>query len=252
MIWLVLSLLSLLLLPAQAWAAIAVVQTTSVSGAGVSSASTAPDITTTNGNLIVCSIFYFTFNAFTSITDADSNVYSTSISEITGSTSSNSHAQQKYSNVITGSATANFTATFTGNSSFDLHCTEISGQATGSVLDKTATKVDNSGTSHTSSSTATTDQTNELLMGGGSISLYPGSDLTFTATGSFTEQESITAQLGVTFGSITASRVVSGTAAYAFTFTSDVSDSGIMGMISTWRELVVAPTVRRRAPMTLQ
>lgn len=238
-----------LLLPLPAVAAIAYVQEAHVSGIGVSFVNTG-DITTTNGNLIVCTGSHYADSLF-AITDSKSNSYTTSIGELTSSADSNTHLTQQYSNNITGGATHNFTWTFNTAGDVDFSCIEVSGQATTDVLDRTASKIDNSGTSHTSSATANTTQNDEILVGAGMLGAF-FCECTFTAGGSFTERVNITTSFGVTVGQIIATRVISAAGAYSFTFTTDASETGAIGAISTWKAPLAAPTIRKRGAMTLQ
>jgi hypothetical protein len=251
-----LTLLLILLLPVQSWAVIAVVQSVGFSTSGVSLATTS-NMTTTSTNLIICdAAAYLSGAAFdgTPVTDSKSNAYVTAISEIASASDSEARATQVYKENATGGASHNFTLTMTGNASIALACKEVSGALTSGALDKTSTKVDNSGaTNNTSDLTATTVQADELLAGGGSIAQGLGATISFTATGSFTTDQSFPNVDGGAFGLISASKVVSATSTYQFTYDLDAAPDGSLGWISTWNASggAAAPAVRRR-PMILQ
>lgn len=237
-------LLLFLSVPQTASAAIAYVQGVSASGIGVSSLTTG-SITTTNGNLLICTATAYAGSLFL-ITDSKSNSYTDSITEQVSSADANTHLRQQYVNNATGGATHNFTYTFNITGDVDLGCIEVSGQATSNVLDKTATKIDNpNGTSQTSSSTATTAQNDELLVGAGMLGAF-FCECTFTAGGSFTARVNITADFGVTVGQIVATRVVSVSGAYEFPFTTNASETGAIGAISTWKAAATVGASKRR------
>jgi hypothetical protein len=240
-----------LLLPFQSWAVIAVVQSVGSSTFGVSSVTTS-NITTTGGNLLICDAAYYQNGAsFTSVTDSKSNTYAHAITEFASAFDSESRARQLYKENASGGASHNFTLTMTGNAYMALACKEVSGALTSGALDKTATKSDNNGSSVTSSTTTTTAQANELLAGGGSIAEELGGSTNFTATGSFTENQNFPNNNGGDFGLISASKVVSATGSYEFTYTLDHTPNGSLGWISTWKASGAAAAPKRR-PMVLQ
>lgn len=107
---------------------------------------------------------------------------------------------------------------------------EVSGAAA-SPLDQTAAATDPNGTSHTTPSTGTTSQANELLIGvGGTIDIT-----TYTNDGGagWTEQTNIATDASHE-GIITGSKAVSAVGTYAYTYTTGSAVDAAQG-ISTWK-----------------
>jgi hypothetical protein len=149
-------------------------------------------ITSTNGNLFIAdTCYYLQGNTFTSITDSKSNSYTQAGSTVVSSGDLEGQAREYYIANGTGGATHNFTVTLSGNGFPALAAKEVSDALTSNVLDRTASKSDNSGTTGlTSSTTATTIQANELL--NGLACLWPTSGtIAFTAQSGFTANVNI-------------------------------------------------------------
>lgn len=193
---------------------------------------TTTGVTTTTGNLFVASTG-FCCAAFTSVTDSKGNSYTNAIADITDAIGGKS--RQDYKENGTGGASHTFTLTGASAAFFGtMSVTEVSGAATSGALDKTATGITNPGaTSHTTSSTATTAQANELLLGFGSTSAGPTTFTTDTGAG-WTEQTNISTDAD-TEGLITGTRIVSATSTFAYTYTTAETRDATQG-ISTWKE----------------
>jgi hypothetical protein len=202
------------------------------------SAITTSSITSTTGNLFICDASHYS-TTFTSITDSNSNVYVDSMAEITSASSVRTREQYKANG--TGGSSHTFTLTTVDVTYLSLACLEVSGAAA-SPLDQTASKADNSCTTGcTSTSTASTGQANELLIGTGSGGTF--SNAIFTAQSGFTQDQNITNGMVLLVGHMS----VSATGAYVFTFDTDHGpDIDLMGTISTWKAAAAAPTVARR------
>jgi hypothetical protein len=224
--------------PAQA--AIAVVQETNCSSEPSASCTT-PSIASTTGHLFVVSVgFCCTTGDHTSITDSHSNPYGLVIAEFA---SGSAFAMQYATAGGTGGATHTFTS---NHASAGVYATisvlEVSGAAA-SPLDQTQTGIDavSCCTAHSSTSTATTAQANELLLGFGSTT--DASTFTTDTGAGWTERTNIASD-GDTEGLITGSRVVAATGTYAYTWTTNVATRAVSG-ISTWKE-ATAVGVRQR------
>lgn len=133
-----------------------------------------------------------------------------------------------------GGASHTFTLTGASGSFFGtLSVTEVSGAATSSPLDKTATDTDPDGsTSHATAATGTTAQANEILIGFGS-SAAPTAYTTDTGAG-WTELSNISTDAD-TEGLITGYRIVSAVGTFTYTYTTDTAEENVLG-ISTWKE----------------
>ena len=210
-----------------AYAAIAVVQTTSCVATATTTCNAGP-ITTTTGNLFIASTSYCC-DTFTSVTDSNGNVYVNAIADTADGTGGT--VRQDFKAVGVGGAGHTFTLTGASGSFYGtLSVTEVSGAAS-SPLDKTATGAD-AGNSHTTASTATTAQANELLLGCGGC-FFATAYTTDTGAG-WTEQTNLDTDAN-TEGLITGTRIVSATGTFAYTYTSSVSRACAQA-ISTWRE----------------
>lgn len=224
-----------------AHAAIAVVQTVSCSSHAAASCTTGA-ITTTNGNLFVASSswMFHSLVSFTSVTDSKSNAYTNAIADTIDTASNEYTIRQDYKAAGSGGASHTFTATLSDAYFVSLSVIEVSG-ASSTPLDQTATGADGNGTSHSTSSTSTTSQANELLIGNSTA----GDNITFTCGGSYTERTNIPADGGVnTSGLLNCSRNVTSASTYAF----DFSTSGLARTssgISTWKEAAAGGTRQR-------
>lgn len=210
-----------------AHAAIAVVQTVSCEAQGATTCNAGP-VTTTNGNLFVASTSYCC-DTFTSITDNNSNVYVNAIAD--QADGSGGTIRQDYKAVGTGGAGHTFTVTGASASFFaTLSVQEVSGAAA-SPLDQTAADTDAISTSHSTPSTGTTAQADELLIGvGGTISTT-----TYTTdTGAGWTEATNVATDADSEGMVTGYMVVSAVGTYAYTYTTGTGRATAQG-ISTWK-----------------
>lgn len=209
-------------------AALAFVQKVSCA-ASASDTCTTASITTTTGNLIVVGAGYQE-DAFVSITDNKSNTYIEAIAEVACCSATNK-GQQRYKANASGGASHTFTLTGASGSFYgEISVAEISGAATASPLDKTMTGTETS-TDHSSGSTATTSQANEILIGFGTS--RDGATLTTDTGAGWTEIDRYEATANIPL--ITGYRIVSATGTYAYTYTSSPSLEAVQG-ISTWKE----------------
>jgi hypothetical protein len=245
----------ILLLASPAWATIAVVQSVGAQATNLSSVTT-PSITSTTGDLFICDAGYIALGAsFDSITDNKGNAYAVAVPEFSSSGDSDRRAQQRYAANGTGGASHTFTFTATGNMFPALACKEVSDAQTSNVLDRTSSFGDNSTaltTGLTSGSTAGTTQSDELLAGGGMLG-QGTADTTFTAQSGFTANQNLSHVSGSFNGMISASKVVSATGSYAFTYDiSVVSGAPSLGWIATYKSASGAPTVTRNPFIIIQ
>lgn len=194
-------------------------------------------ITTTTGHLFVASTSYCCA-AFTSVADNQGNSYANSIADTADA--SGGTIRQDYTASGTGGASHTFTLTGSLSTFFaTLSVIEVSG-ATASPLDQTAAAATAFGTSHTSPTTSTTAQANELLIGfGGGIQIT-----TFVNDGGagWTERTNVATDAD-SEGIIVSSQVVSAASGYAYTFTTGTATNPA-GAISTWKESVAVTRQR--------
>lgn len=178
--------------------------------------------------------------AFVSITDNKSNVYANAVPEVS---QDSGLGRQDYKE--NGAGGASHTFTFTGDSGglfLTLSVTEISGAATSSALDQVKSATTSvAGTSHTTGSTPTTTQANEILVGFGS-SIFSTTYTTDTGAG-WTEQTNQQTDASHE-GLLTGTRIVSATGTYAYTFTSGSSVTMVQG-VATYKEATAASTRQR-------
>jgi hypothetical protein len=193
--------------------------------------------------------------SLSSITDSKTNTYLVAVSEFSSSGDSDRRALQQYVANGTGGANHNFTATFSGGVYPAFACKEVSDANTLAPLDRTASFGDNSTaltTGLTSGSTAGTTQSDELLAGGGMLGQGMG-DTTFTAQSGFTANQNLSHVSGSFNGMISASKVVSATGSYAFTFDISVaSGAPSLGWIATYKSASGAPAVTRRGVVVIE
>lgn len=224
---------ALLLLLLTAWpaqAAIAVVQTVSCEASGASTCTTT-GVTTTTGNLFVASSSYCC-SVTPTISDSKSNSYTESIADNADPVSGTGIVRQDYTSAGTGGALHTFTITGGAGLYATLSVSEISGAAA-SPLDKTAIGGDVFATSHATNTTATTTQSNELLIGvGGSVDI--GATFVTDSGAGWTEQTNAPTDID-SEGIITGTKVVSTAGSYAYTFTTTANARSSQG-ISTWKE----------------
>lgn len=224
-----------------AHAAIAVAQTVSCSSHAATSCTTGA-VTTTNGSLFVASSswMFHSLTSFTSVTDSKSNAYTNAVPDTIDTASNEYVIRQDYKAAGAGGASHTFTATLGAAYYVSLSVIEVTG-ASSSPLDQTAVGSDGNGTSHSTASTSTTAQANELLIGNATA----GDNITFTCGGTYTERTNIPADAGTnTSGLLNCSRNVTSASTYAFDFsTSDLARTS--SGISTWKE-AAATTTRQR------
>lgn len=241
---LLLALALLLLAPWSAQSAIttSAAMTVTCSAEGAETCTTS-DLTTTTGNLFVASVGYCCAD-FTSVTDSKSNSYGDSIAELTEGAFT--RGRQQYVANGAGGATHNFTLTGASAAFYGtLSVSEVSGAATTSPLDQTATDTDalGHGTSHATAATGTTAQANELFIGFGTGSTVNSAYTTDTGAG-WTELTNITTDID-TEGLLTGYKIVSATGTFTYTYTSNQDASYVHG-ISTWKEAAGGTTTPSR------
>ncbi len=204
---------------------IAVVQSTHASGNNVSTITT-PAITTTSANLIILDEYFYQKLQGSTTTDSKSNTWTNSIARYD---STNLGAQQYYNANITGGASHTFTFNLTTNNFPAIAVTEVSGHAS-SPFDQAATVADNSGTSHTTASTGTLAQANNLVMGFGGA----GGSATPSVSAPWTQLEQ-QANDGLHEGLVTGYKIVSATTAQSFTWATSASVEA-SGHVSIWKD----------------
>lgn len=239
---LLLALLLVLVAALPAHAAIAHVQTVSCASHAVASCTT-PATTTTTGNLFVVSVSwgYTSLTTFTSVTDNKSNTYGNAISWRSDGGAGDQETRHDFIANGAGGASHTFTGTLATAYFISIAATEISGAATTTPLDKTAVG-DQFASSHTTASTATTSQANELLIGAGGT--YYSAN--FTCGGTYTERANIPdTGAGDTEGIVVCTRGVTATGAYAFDYTTSAG-ARTASIISTWKEAAAAAGTRQR------
>lgn len=213
---------------------IAVVQSVSAQSSN-SSALTTGAITTTAGNLIILDGIWYG-STFTSFTDSKSNSWTTWPPGVIANTL-RAKANENYNgNLTSAGAGHTFTFNISAPSYIVIAATEVSGQDTTTPLDKTATKVNDTGhnTTHTCTATATTSQANQLWHGfGGDDVQFAFHAFSISAPWGGGQNRSDSAIGGQ--GIITGDQVVSatGTAAFVFADTGTLDDNFLMGT-STW------------------
>lgn len=201
----------------------------------------------TAGNTLVCDAgAYGQTTDFTSITDSLSHTYLDSIPifQTNGGTSQALGIQQYAANITGG--TVNFTITGSTTILPTIVCKEISGVLTTGVLDQTNYEDTATGSTGLSSGNITTTQASEILLGGGVLSDCAGSSCTFAATAGWSEDENIPFTPGSEMGLISASRVVSSTGTYAFSYNGSESQAGALVWITTWKATTATATAARR------
>lgn len=208
------------------------VQSVSAAGTAVDSITTG-GITTTTGNLVVLDCYFYKTGFFSSVSDNGSaNSWTNSVADHTYAAGVVS-ARQYYNPNINGKAGHTFTLTMSagapGGNFPTLAVTEISGQAA-SPFDVSAIVDDSSGTTHTTASTGTLAQANNLVLGMGGA----GQTATVSVSSPWTQLENISND-GNREGIVTAYQNVSATAALTFAYTT--SNSVVAsGHITVWKE----------------
>lgn len=201
--------------------------------AGAITAVVTPGITTSANNAIaIGGLFYNT--TFTSFTDSRSNAFGDSgLGTISDSGAGTGKARAAYnSNLSNSGAGHTFTLTTAAASFPTIFVMEISGQDTTDMLDKTASLATSSATTHTSASTATTSQANELLF-------FNGGQRLVVATN--TPDASYTGLVNVADAEVGGYKNVTATGTYNYSYTSANACSSA-GILMTFKEAASAGT----------
>lgn len=209
---------------------IAVVQTVSVVGNSVLSVTTAA-IATTSGNLIIADNGWYNKTHARTFSDSMGLAWATAIAKFDGG---NYCLAEFYNTSISGSASHTFTNSAATTDYPSVVITEVSGHDPTSTLDKTSSKTEGAGTSHTTNSTATTSQADELLHGAGYTDSFSSSTCTVSAP--WVDGVVQINSVGTYPGVAVASRVVSATGTYAYPWATGSSVT-ILELISTWKSL---------------
>lgn len=220
-------------------AAIAIAQPAMSCEAQAAASCTTTGVTTTSGSLFVASTSYCC-DTFVSVTDSKLNSYSNAVPD--QADGSGGSVRQDYKAAGTGGASHTFTVTG-GSASFfaSFSVFEVSGAASVSPLDQIAADTDTTDTNHSTPSTGTTSQANELLIGaGGTIST---TTYTTDVGAGWTEGFNVTTD-GDSEGIVTGYKVVSAIGTYAYTYTTGTSRVTSQ-VISTWKEAAVSAARQR-------
>lgn len=203
------------------------VQEAHVTGLAVSSVTTAGITTATGNGVELGSIFYGgTGSTFTSFTDNGSgNAWTDSGLGTVNSAAGSGRAVAAANSNLNGKVGHTFTVTFSGSAFPALFAVEINQQNTSGMVDKTASISTNAVTTHTSGSTGTLTQANNIVVGFGGPD--PGSAATTEANndGTYTEIINVALVAGVSIGIIVAYKNVTATTAQTYSFTTNVARS---------------------------
>lgn len=215
---------------------IAHVQTVSANGDAVTTLSTV-GITTTDGSLLVATLSYYLTGgtpAFSTFTDSKSGTWTSSVGEVTSTTSADAKLRQFYNVGGARGAAHTFTITMTAAAQPTISVSEITGHEPSGALDKTATVADGLVTSHVTADTPALEQANELLVGGAS---HASTTALLTIGGTWTQRTLINGTT-TAMALLTGTKLVSAASAQNFDYTTDVARA-TMGLISTWKEEVI-------------
>lgn len=160
--------------------AIAHVASTSAQGNSVNTNTTGAIDTTGANFLVVCIASNLGSSSFTSLTDSKSNTWQVALN---WTSNSGDFIRIMYAENPTVGTGHTFSLNYSSSAFTVLCAAAYSGMATASTIDKTATGTGNS-TSLLTSATATTAQSEELLIGTGTLSA--GADSTFSAGTNYT------------------------------------------------------------------
>jgi hypothetical protein len=220
--------------------AIAVVQSTQAAGYAVLSFTT-PSLTTTTGNLFIAEYFRYDTAGTASVTDSKSNTYTGTTAEIPSGDADGRNARQMYKENGAGGSGHTFTFNVGNTTAYaGLIVKEVSGALTSGSLDQTATKNNNSGTTNmTTSLTATTAQADEIVCGFGAGTVNGNNFVNHSGNG-FTVDQNIAFSGGASEPQISASKVVSATGTYEYTWDALGTESGIIGIVGTYKAVVAA------------
>jgi hypothetical protein len=229
--------------------AIAVVQSTQATGYTVTSFTT-PGLTTTGGNLFIAEYLRSDTAGTASIADSKSNTYTGTTAEIASGDADGRNARQLYKENGAGGSGHTFTLNVgNANGYAGLVVREVSGALISGSLDQTATKNNNSGTTGmTTSLTAATAQGDEIVCGFGAGTIA-GNNFTNHSGNGFTVDQTINFAGGVSEPQISASKVVSVTGTYEYTWDAAGSETGIIGIVGTYRAVVAAAQPKIPAPV---
>lgn len=209
---------------------IAIVGTSVIFAAAAATSATTPTKTTTTGNAIILSTAIYT-GTFSSVSDnGTSNTWSLNVGPIK-STANLGEIRQHACCGINGKVGHTFTLTLTGADYPTIIAAEFSGVATpnASAFDKSSTGQAANDT-HTSGSSGTLSQANELCYGHGSISTGTS---TPTVSGSGWTQDKIQTDSSVE-GIVSGYKIVSATTAQSFDWTMGVGNTA--SLIGTYKE----------------
>lgn len=207
--------------------AIALVQTASGNTSSATSVAAVWSNNTVTGNLIIVTVITSNI-AVSSIADSQTNTY-TKIDETTGSASLTNSVW--YAKNITGGTLPTITATLAGSTQAAIIVREYSGADTTAPFDKKAVATGVAGTVD-STSTATTTQANELVIG--AIASSAGTPVAGSGYGNMTTKVALTIIAGME------DKLVSATGTYNATFTGP--SSIWVATVATFKEAAATTT----------
>ena len=226
MVRLLISTLILWLLPVLSWAAPAHVQSpTAVTGSSGTTLAIAYGSNVTAGNLLVCHIY--ANHGISGVADSRSQTFTSAVNVTDGATYS--LATFYYANTTGGADTV--TVTFAGAITYaSLQCSEYSGVATSSPLDKFASNsqtTPGTGANAVTSGSVTTTTDGQLIVGW-STALTVGAGTTSAGTG-------FTGRTNVFGDTLCEDQVQTSAGAIAATFTSTSATSNFITLITTYK-----------------
>lgn len=226
MVRLLIGILILWLLPAFSWAAPAHVQSpTPVTGSSGTTLAIAYGSNVTAGNLLVCHIY--ANHGISGVADSRSQTFTSAVNVTDGATYA--LATFYYANTTGGADTV--TVTFAGAITYaSLQCSEYSGVATSSPLDKFASNsqtTPGTGANAVTSGSVTTTTDGQLIVGW-STALTVGAGTTSAGTG-------FTGRTNVFGDTLCEDQVQTSAGAIAATFTSTSATSNFITLITTYK-----------------
>lgn len=226
MVRLLIGILILWLLPAFSWAAPAHIQSpTPVTGSSGTTLAIAYGSNVTAGNLLVCHIY--ANHGISGVADSRSQTFTSAVNVTDGATYS--LATFYYANTTGGADTV--TVTFAGAITYaSLQCSEYSGVATSSPLDKFASNsqtTPGTGANAVTSGSVTTTTDGQLIVGW-STALTVGAGTTSAGTG-------FTGRTNVFGDTLCEDQVQTSAGGIAATFTSTSATSNFITLITTYK-----------------
>lgn len=194
-----------------------------VSGTSLSTAA----ITTTSGNLVVIGVTYVA--SFSSVSDSKGNTWTLAAGPVTASAGDTIRCYYAFN--LTGGAGHTFTLNLSAAGAGVVCAAEYSGVLLTDPLDQTATQA-SSGNPVDSSSTATTTQADELLIGYGQQS--SGVNLAWSAGASYTLRANVADAVPSSIGAMV-ERLVSATGAYNATMSHGGETGTYSALIATFK-----------------